>query len=248
MRSSNPTLADNTFSGFGYEDAKTESMTIPGTIYKTTLLLLLVLLSAGWVWMKFHNAGGNTAVVTPWMTGGVIGGLVLAIATVFKKEWAPITAPLYALFEGLFIGGISAMLDATYPGIVMQAAGLTFGTLFTMMAAYSSGLIRATEKFKIGVIAATGGIALVYVASMILGFFGVQIPGIFGNGLIGIGFSLFVVIIAALNFIIDFDFIEQGANRGVPKFMEWYGAFAMMVTLIWLYIEFLRLLSKTRER
>lgn len=248
MRSSNPALTNDSFSGFGYADVKAEPMTINGVITKTTILLLLVLLSAGWVWMKFANSGGNTAVVSTWMTVGVFGGLILAMVTIFKKEWASVTAPLYALLEGLFIGGISAMLNAAYPGIAMQAAGLTFGTMFCMLVAYRSGLIQATEKFKIGIVAATGGIALVYVASMILGFFGIQIPGIFGNGLVGIGFSLFVVIIAALNFIIDFDFIEQSAARGAPKYMEWYSAFAMMVTLIWLYIEFLRLLSKVRDR
>lgn len=248
MRSSNPALPDNTFSGFGYTDVRTETMTIQGVVYKTLMLLLLVLLTAGWTWFKFYKAGGNAAVVTPWMTGGVIGGLIMAIATVFKKEWAPFTAPLYALLEGLFIGGISAIMESAYHNIVIQAVGLTFGTLFVMLLAYSSGWIQATERFKLGIVAATGGIAIVYVVQLVLSLFGIQIPGIFGNGFIGIAFSLFVVTIAALNFILDFDFIEQGARKGVPKYMEWYAGFAMMVTLIWLYIEFLRLLSKVRER
>lgn len=198
--------------------------------------------------MKFYQSGGNAAAVSPWMIGGVIGGLVLALVTVFKKEWAPITAPLYALLEGLFIGGISAQLQTAFPGIVIQAAGLTFGTLFAMLLAYQSGLIKATEKFKLGVVAATGGIALVYFVAFILSFFGIQPSFLYSSSWLSIGISLFVIIIAALNFIIDFDFIEQGARQNVPKYMEWYGAFAMMVTLIWLYVEFLRLLAKLRER
>ena len=223
-------------------------MTIQGTVYKTLMLLLLTLLSAGWVWMKFYKSGGNSAIMTPWVGIGVLGGFITAIVTVFKKQWAPVTAPIYAVLEGLFIGGFSAQLESAFPGIVIQAAGLTIGTLFAMLLAYQSGWIQATERFKFGVVAATGGIALVYVATFILSFFGVQASFLYSSSLLSIGISLFVVVIAALNFIIDFDFIEQGAKQNVPKYMEWYGAFAMMVTLIWLYIEFLRLLSKLRER
>lgn len=247
MRSSNPVLPANTFSSYGYARNETETMTIQGTVLKTLMLLFVVMLSAGWVWIKFMQTH-NAALVSPWMIGGAIGGLIVAMVTVFKKEWAAITAPIYALLEGLFIGGISAVMEASYPGIVIQAAGLTFGTLFAMLFAYQSGLIRATEKFKLGVVAATGGIFLVYIATWILSLFGVNVSLITGSGLFSIGFSLFVVGIAALNFVLDFDFIEQGTQRGVPKYMEWYGAFALMVTLIWLYVEFLRLLSKLRER
>ncbi len=248
MRSSNPALPANTFSRFGRFMDDSQVMTIQGTVLKTGLLLLLVLLSAGWTWGLFFKSGGNAAVVSPWMIGGIIGGLVAAIATIFKKEWAPITAPIYALFEGLFIGGISSIMESSFPGIVIQAAGLTFGTLAMMLFAYQSGLIRATEKFKLGVIAATGAIALVYFVTFIMSFFGVYASFVYGNGLFGIGFSLVVVGIAALNLIIDFDFIENGAKYRVPKYMEWYASFALMVTLIWLYIEFLRLLSKMRSR
>jgi uncharacterized YccA/Bax inhibitor family protein len=170
------------------------------------------------------------------------------LVTVFKKNWSPVTAPIYALLEGLLIGCLSAMLDHQFHGIALQAAGLTFGTLFCLLLAYSSGMIRATQNFKVGVVAATGGIMLVYIASMLLGLFGHTIPFIHDNGLVGIVFSLFVVGVAAMNLILDFDLIESGAQQGAPKYMEWYGAFALMVTLIWLYIEMLRLLSKLRSR
>src|SRR5690606_3216413 len=143
---------------------------------------------------------------------------------------------------------ISAMFNHMYDGIVMQAVLLTFGTLFAMLFAYRSGMIRATEKFKLGVAAATGGVFLVYMASIVLGFFGINIPMIHESGLVGIGFSLVVVVIAALNLVMDFDFIETGVDKGAPKYMEWYGAFGLMVTLVWLYIEFLRLLSKLQSR
>src|SRR5262249_19043928 len=154
----------------------------------------------------------NPSLVSGLMMVGAIGGLILALVTVFKKEWAPVTAVLYALFEGLFLGGISSMLEASFPGIVIQATSLTFGTLAVMLFAYQSGLIRATEKFKLGVVAATGGIAIVYLISIVLSLFHISVPFIYGNGWFGIGFSIFVVVIAALNFVIDFDFIEQGAR------------------------------------
>ena len=184
----------------------------------------------------------------PWLGIGGIAGFVVALVTVFKKNWAAVTGPLYAAAEGLFLGGFSALMEAQYPGIVLQAVGLTFGTLFGLLVAYKSGLIRATENFKLGVVAATGGIFVVYLATMGLGFFGVHIPYIHQSGWIGIGFSLFVVIVAALNLVLDFDFIERGAQSGAPHYMEWYAAFGLMVTLIWLYIEILRLLAKSRSR
>jgi uncharacterized YccA/Bax inhibitor family protein len=247
MRSSNPALSDNTFTTSGYID-RSDAMTVQGVVFKTALALLLVLLSSGYTWIKYYQSGGHPESISVLMMVGILGGLVLAIATAVKKEWAPVTTGFYALFEGLFIGGISAILEASFPGIVIQAAGLTFGTLASMLIVYQSGLIKATEGFKMGVAAATGGIFLVYMATLILSFFGIQIPGIYGNGWFGILFSLVVVAIAALNFILDFDFIEQGAKQGAPKYMEWYGAFALLVTLIWLYVEFLRLLSKLRDR
>lgn len=248
MRSSNPALPANTFSSMRWTAERDDAMTIQGTVVKTGLLLLLVFLAAGWTWMKFYQSGENGAIATPWVGIGLLGGFIMALVTVFKKEWAPVTAPIYAVLQGLFIGGLSAQLETVYPGIVIQAAGLTFGTLFAMLLAYQSGLIKATDKFKLGVVAATGGIALVYLVAFVLSFFGIQASFLYSSSWLSIGISLFVIVIAALNFIIDFDFIEQGARQNVPKYMEWYGAFAMIVTLVWLYIEFLRLLSKVRSR
>ena len=170
------------------------------------------------------------------------------MVTIFKKEWAPVTSPIYALLEGLVLGGISAVTNARYPGIGIEAVSLTFGTLFVLLLAYSSGLIKVTDKLRLGIVAATGGIAVFYLLELALSFFGVHFATINGNGLIGIGFSVVVVIVAALNLVLDFDFIETGVKVGAPKYMEWYGAFGIMVTLVWLYIEILNLLSKVRSR
>jgi len=246
MKTSNPVFQGSTFSRPSAYALPGEAMTVNGTIHKTGILLLCVLATALWTWNRFYT-GGQEA-VGGLILIGAIGGLIMALVTVFKKEWAAYTSPVYALLEGLLLGGISAMLELQFPGIAVQAVMLTFGTCFCMLLAYRSGLIRATEKFKIGIVAATGSIALIYLASFVLGFFGIQIPGIFGNGLIGIGFSLVVVTIAALNLVLDFDFIERGAASGAPKYMEWFAAFGLMVTLIWLYLEILRLLSKLRSR
>lgn len=248
MRSSNPAFMSNPFSGGFGMVSESDAMTIPGTINKTLILLLLVLLPGAWVWRQFALAGHNPSAVEMWMMVGLIGGFILSLATIFKKNWAPMTAPLYAVMEGLFLGGISGIFEQHYPGIVMQAVSLSIATLLVMLVAYQGGWIRPSERFKWGVVAATGGIALVYFASIILGFFHINVPFITGSGLFSILFSVFVVGIAALNFILDFDFIEQGARHRVPKYMEWYGAFALMVTLIWLYIEILRLLAKINDR
>lgn len=248
MRSSNPVLPANVFNNLRAQADRSEAMTVQGTVIKTAMLLLLALLSAGFVWMKFYKAGGNASAISLWMWGGIIGGFIFAMITAFKQNLAAITAPIYAVLEGLFIGGISATLEAAFPGIVIQAVGLTFGTLFAMLMAYQSGMIQATERFKLGVVAATGGIAIFYLVMFVLSFWGIGTSAMYGNSWLSIGISLFVVVVAALNFIIDFDFIEQGARQNVPKYMEWYGAFALMVTLVWLYIEFLRLLSNLRSR
>lgn len=219
-------------------------MTISGTVNKSAALLFLAVCGAAYTWNLFKQ-GGN---VMPWMGAGAIGGLIVGLVTMFKKTWAPITAPVYALLEGLFLGGLSAAMAAKFEGIVFQAIMLTFGTLFSLLLAYRSGLIRATENFKLGIVAATGAIFLIYLAGWILSFFGKSIPYIHQSGWVGIGFSLVVVVIAALNLVLDFDFIEQGAAQGAPRYMEWYAAFGLMVTLVWLYIEILRLLSKLRSR
>ena len=247
MRTANPALNSKTFTGIGYMPGTENAMTIQGTVNKTAVLLFLCFITAMWTWNIFFSTGDPQA-VSSWIIIGALGGFITAIITVFKKHWAGITGPIYALLEGLFLGGISAILEARFPGIVIQAVGLTFGTLFCLLFAYRSGIIRATENFKLGVVAATGGIAMVYFVSIVLGFFGISMPFIHENGLIGILFSLFVVVIAALNLVLDFDFIEHGATQGAPKFMEWYAAFGLIVTLVWLYIEILRLLAKLNSR
>lgn len=252
MRSGNPALKDSTFLDLAsgtVVSGSSEAMSINGTVNKTGLLLLLSIITAAYAWSQIQFDSSGVAVGgMGYVWGGAIGGFILAMVTVFKKEWSPITAPMYALVEGLFLGGISAVYSHLYDGIVLQAVMLTAGTLFALLFAYRTGLIKATENFKMGVVAATGGIALIYLATIVLRMFNINIPYIHDSGLIGIGFSLFVIVIAALNLVLDFDFIETGVERGAPKYMEWYGAFGLMVTLVWLYVEFLRLLSKLQSR
>ncbi len=243
MRSSNPVLKSSAFSGF-YADRADGVMTVAGTVNKTLFLTLLVLMTGSFTWGKFMTGGAEAT--SGLLMLGLIGGIVAALVTIFKKEWAHISAPVYAAAQGLFLGGISAMFEVAYPGIAMQAVTGTVGTLGCMLVAYRYGLIKVTEKFRTGVIAATGGIALVYFIAMIMGFFGLR-TSLMDSGFLGIGFSLFVVGIAALNLVLDFDAIESAAAQGAPKQMEWYGAFGLMVTLIWLYMEILRLLSKLRD-
>jgi len=244
MRTSNPALNEKAFKG---QVAIGEAMTLQGTVNKTGLLLLCVVATAAWTWGLAHS--NTPEAVYPWMIGGFIGGFVVALVTIFKPNWSPITAPIYALLEGFALGGISAVFEKTYHGIAIQAVGLTLGVLFVMLLAYKTGLIRATQGFKIGVIAATGGIAVFYLVQMALSFFfHFQFSAINGGGFWGIAFSLFVVVIAALNLVLDFDMIETGVRGGAPKYMEWYGAFGLMVTLIWLYLEMLRLLAKANRK
>jgi uncharacterized YccA/Bax inhibitor family protein len=246
MKSSNPVLSEATYAGSAVHVGYGPTMTISGTVNKAGILMLLVLLSAAYTWNQFFNTrdiasmGGYTMI-------GAFGGFIVAMVTVFKKEWSPITAPMYALLEGLFLGALSATMELRFPGIAIESVALTFGTCFCLLMVYRAGIIRATPNFTRGIIAATGGIALVYIASMVLGLFHVQIPGIFGGGPIGILFSLGVVTIAALNLILDFNMIEEGARRNAPKYMEWYSAFGLMVTLVWLYLEIVRLLAKLRD-
>jgi uncharacterized YccA/Bax inhibitor family protein len=241
----NPTLSEKTFQQPRPLVAG-EVMTVQGAVNRTAILLLLTIGSAAFTWnMVSKGTPGSANGIA--MLGGIIG-FIVAIVTSFKPAWSPVTAPIYAVVEGLFIGGISYLFEARLPGVVAQAVMLTFGTLAALLAAYSTGMIRVSTAFRRGIIAATGGIALVYIASMVLGFFHIQIPGIFGSGAIGIGFSLVVVVIAAMNLVLDFDMIESGAQQGAPKYMEWYSGFALLVTLIWLYLEILRLLSKLNKR
>ena len=245
-RSGNPALSDATFGKEGAAIGKV--MTLQGTVNKTGILLALLVICAFYTWNIFFQTG-NPAAVMPLAIGGAIGGLIFALITIFKKTWAGITAPIYAGLEGLFLGGISAIFEAQYPGIVIQATGLTLGTLASLLLLYKMGIIKPTENFRLMIVSATMGIGILYLISFVMNMFGsTGIGFIHSNGLFGIGFSLFVVAIAALNLVLDFDFIEQGAEQGAPKYMEWFGAFALMVTLIWLYLEMLRLLAKLRSR
>ena len=248
-KSGNPALSEKAFKDISSMSINySESMTLRGTLNKFGFMLLMLLGSAFYSWKEFTD-GGN---VTPLIWTGLIGGLVVALVITFKKEWAPYLAPAYGLLEGLFLGAISAYYNEAFatkaPGIVMNAVGLTFGTAIAMYFLYSFKIIKATEKFKSVIMMATAGIAVFYLISMVVGMFGIPMAFLHEGSLMGIGFSLVVVVIAALNLILDFDMIEQGTAAGAPKYMEWYCAFGLMVTIVWLYLEILRLLSKLSDR
>ena len=246
MRSGNPALNDSTFNSFrdgSYESSN--AMTISGAATKTMILLGLCFGAAAMTWGMV--AGQNMQGAVRWMIGGVVAGLIFGLATSFKPTWAPVTAPLYALAEGLFLGGLSAMYEAQFHGIVFQALLATFGTTFSLLIAYQFGIIKATENFKLGVFAATGGIAMMYLAMMLMSMFGMNVS-IMSMGWLGIGISVVVVIVAAMNLVLDFDYIEQAAQNGAPKYCEWYAAYGLMVTLVWLYVEILRLIAMLAGR
>jgi uncharacterized YccA/Bax inhibitor family protein len=250
-KSSNPALKENIF----HKDysISSEAMTINGTMNKTGLMLLIVMAAAIFTWNKFFaaiaiNPEGGAAAVMPWVIVGGIGGLITALVTAFRPQSSGISAPIYAIFEGLLLGGLSAIFESMYSGIVMRAVALTLAVFLAMLFLYRSGIIKVTEKLKMGIFAATAGIAVVYLVSFIGGFFGMEFSFLHGNSNFSIGFSLLVVAIAAFNLVLDFSFIENAAEQGAPKYMEWYGAFGLMVTLIWLYLEILRLLSKLASR
>lgn len=245
FRSSNPALNAETFSDLATAPRE-DRMTLAGTVNRTAVLLAITVGTAALTWNTFVRSGFEA--IRPWMWAGVWGGLAVALTTVIRPTWSAVTAPLYTLLEGIALGGISAAMERAFPGIVIQAVCLTFGTLGVLLAAYRTGWIRPTENFKLGVAAATGGVAVVYLISLGLRLFGREIPLIHESGMVGIGFSLFTVTIAALNLVLDFDFIESGVRQRAPRYMEWYGAFGLMVTLIWLYLEILRLLAKSRSR
>lgn len=250
-KSSNPALK----SAFGKTASLSTSedgvMTVGGTINKSIILFLLVIISGAISWKMILGAD-SPALASTLMWVGLIGGLVMALITIFKKEYARVTSILYAIFEGLFLGSISLMASTAFaetaPGIVTNAILLTFGVFLVMLLLYRQGIIKPTQKFMAGVFAATGAVALVYLLSFIMNMFGTSIPMIHSSGLIGIGFSVVVIVIAALNLILDFKMIEDGAAQQAPKYMEWFGAFGLMVTLIWLYLEILTLLMKLAGR
>tara|TARA_B100001142_G_C14260341_1_gene626750 strand:- start:514 stop:1245 length:732 start_codon:yes stop_codon:yes gene_type:complete len=241
MRSGNPALTKKTFENLS--TASSEVMTLDGAVNKTAISMGLLLLAG---YYTYSNA------ILDYIFIGFIGGFILALATIFKKEWSPTTVPIYAILEGLALGGISKIYaNAFEPGIVPQAIMLTLGILFALLFAYKSKIIRPTENFKLGVFAATAGIGVVYLISFLMSIFGgggLPVMNPTNSSLMSIGFSLFVVVIASLNLVMDFDFIEEGAANGAPKYMEWYGAFGLLVTLIWLYLEILRLLAKLSSR
>jgi len=243
MRSGNPVLSNSTFTDVARGFSR--PMTLTGVVNRSILLLLLVAGTSAGVWTY---SSSHPSAIYPAVMVGTLGGFVVAMATSFKRSWAPITSPIYAVLEGLFIGGISLVMEQRFPGLVLQAVLLTFGVMFALLAAYQSRIIRPSQTFKAVIVGATFGIVIVYLVSMALQlFFHAGIPLITDNGPIGIIFSLVVVGIAALNLVLDFDFIENGVASGAPKWMEWYAAFALTVTLVWLYIEILRLLSKMRR-
>jgi len=222
-------------------------MTVQGTGLKTFGLLAILLTTASWAWTQVNAPGMGVGLL---MVGG-IGGFVVALMTIARPAWSPFTAPLYAALEGAALGGLSSIISSSRPayhGLPQQAVALTCGTLFIMLVIYTTGLIKVTPRLTAGIVAATGAIALLYLVSMVLSLFHVAMPIINSATPLGIGFSVFVVGLAAFNLLLDFDFIEKGARAGLPKYMEWYGAFGLMVTLVWLYLEILRLLRKLQDR
>lgn len=251
-RTANPALNKNTFKGFTRVDGS-RAMTLSGTVNKIAILLLLVVAGAIYTWRLAYEAMDGESLsasraIIPWMIGGGIGGFITALITIFKRSFAPVTAPVYAVLEGLFLGGLSAFLENQYSGIVINAVVLTFGILFSLLFAYRTGWIKPTQNFRLGVFAATGGVMMLYLVSFLLNLFGVSVGYLHSSSPLSIGISLVIVVIASLNLVLDFDFIEQGAASAAPKYMEWYAAFGLIVTLVWLYLEILRLLSKLASR
>ena len=245
FRSGNPALSSKIFENEKNRNngplIKDDVMTIKGTVDKTAMSILLLLMAG---YFSFTE-DSMIFIIT-----GFIGGIITFIVTMFKKNLSPITVPIYAMFQGLMLGGISFMYGQLFEGIVFNAIMITVSILISLLFAYRSGIIKATENFKLGVVAATGGVALFYLISFIGSFFGLEFSVMdpTNASLFSIGFSLVVIVIASLNLVLDFDFIEEGAEKGAPKYMEWYGAFGLIVTLVWLYLEVLRLLAKLSSR
>lgn len=248
FKSSNPALNANNYSkSYGQMQSASTSMTMDGTVNKTAILLALVILAAVYPWYQISTLG-NMKLGMPLMIGGFIGGFILALITIFKPNFSPVTAPIYAIFEGVALGAVSALYNAQFQGIALQALMLTIGVLSLMLFLYRTKIIQATAGFRMGVVCATGAIALVYLVSLALSFFGIQLSFMHDSSPLSIGISLVIVTVASLNLILDFDLIENNVNSGAPKYMEWYGAFGLLVTLVWLYLEMLRLLAKLKGR
>lgn len=237
--SSNPVLNEKRFAdqeAILSSDGRT--MTAGGAVTKTLLLGMLMLCTAGISFL---------APSPLFMWGGAIAGLVIVVIASFKPVWSPVLAPLYALAEGLFLGAVTAIFAAAYDGIVLQAVTLTIGMLFIMLFLYQARIIVVTQRLRSGIIMATVAVMVVYLASWGLSFFGIQIPYLHEGGIMGIGISVVIIGIASMNLLLDFDMFEKGEQLGAPKYMEWFAAMGLLVTLVWLYIEFLRLLSKLRD-
>jgi uncharacterized YccA/Bax inhibitor family protein len=251
FKSGNPTLSEKKFRStqIPTDIVDQNAMTRQGTMQKFGFMLLLLIGTSLYSWKEFSDTAGTSSHLMPMILIGAIGGLIIALVLMFKQTWAPFLAPLYALLEGLFIGAISASYDYMFPGLVANAVGLTFGVGIAMYLLYQFNIIKATEKFKSIVFTATAGLAIFYLVVWVLNMFGVnQLHFIHEGGTFGILFSVFVVALASLNLILDFDMIDQGVDMGAPKYMEWYGAFGLMVTFVWLYLEILRLLAKLNSR
>jgi uncharacterized YccA/Bax inhibitor family protein len=246
LRSSNPTLRPAVFDSAQAIHGE-GLMTLNGTVTKTFILTAILVASAAFTWNQL-GAGLQPTWLTPMMKFGWIIPVGIALIIAFKPRLAGMLSPIYAVTKGVIVGVLSFVFEARFEGIVLTSVLLTCGVLCALLGAYITGIIKPTENFKLGIFAATGGIFLFYLVSWVLSLFGIQVPLIHGNGGFGIAFSVFVVIIAALNLVMDFDFIENGVTHGAPKHMEWYGAFGLLVTLVWLYIEILRLLAKLRSR
>ncbi|HST42761.1 MAG TPA: Bax inhibitor-1/YccA family protein [Conexibacter sp.] len=240
MDTSNPALK-----AFGRVGAGvgTDRMTIRGTVNKTLVLLTICFIAGATAYGATANNEDVVAVVLP----AALIGLVVAIATIFKPQWSPWTSPIYALVEGVLLGAITALFEQEYPGIAIQAAGLTFAVAAVMLVVYQTRIIKVTDKFRMGVVAATGAIFLFYIVCFVLALFGMEVAPLNDASPLGIGISLVIVGVAALNLVLDFDFIDRSSQAGAPKVMEWFGAFSLLVTLVWLYLEILRLLARLRS-
>ncbi|MCD7739954.1 MAG: Bax inhibitor-1/YccA family protein [Candidatus Gastranaerophilales bacterium] len=244
MRSSNPVFKESI-----YEQAyplTERPMTAAGTMNKLLILSLVMMLGAGAVYYQFFL--GHIDFVSMLVTGGIIAGFILGLVAIFNIKLMPYLAPLYAFSQGAALSGISCFFEQSFPGIVIQAVSMTFIVVFVMAVLYKAGLIQATEKFRSIVFTASMAIMIFYIIAFVLSFFHVNVPYFYVNSPLNIGINIAIAIIAALNLIIDFDFIEQGVRKPLPSLYEWHGAFGLLVTILWLYIEILRILARTRRR
>jgi uncharacterized YccA/Bax inhibitor family protein len=246
-RSSNPALSDKAFERVSLRTGE-QHMTLSGTVNKCSVLIAILLVSATWSWRHALPDPTQPPVLPGWYFPIIIGGAILAFVMIFRPATSPYFAPVYAVSEGLLLGTVSSLYEYRQPGIVLNAVLCTVSVFVALLVLYRSGIVKPTENLKLGIVSATGAIAIVYVFDIVLRMFHIQVPFLHDSSALSIGISVVIVIVAALNFVLDFDFIERGVERGAPKYMEWYGAFGLLVTLVWLYLEILRLLSKAAKR